>query len=52
MESALAEKESALEAIAKTFMTDAAFAGCRETELAWDITAGDGLDETASARNG
>jgi hypothetical protein len=45
MENALAEKESALEAIAKTFMTDEAFAGCRETEHAWDVTVGDGLDE-------
>jgi hypothetical protein len=45
MQSALAEKENALEAIANTFMTDEAFAGCRETELAWDVTVGDGLDE-------
>lgn len=44
MKQALAKREAELESIAETFMTDPAFAQCREDEERWDVTTGDGLE--------
>jgi SMC interacting uncharacterized protein involved in chromosome segregation len=44
MKQALATREAELENIATAFMTDPAFAQCRDDETRWDATAGDGLE--------
>lgn len=44
MKQALAKREADLESIAEAFMTDPAFAECRDDEKRWDVTAGDGLE--------
>lgn len=44
MQQALTLKEKELEHIAETYLTDPAFAQCREDEKAWDVTIGDGLE--------
>jgi hypothetical protein len=44
MKQALAEREAQLEDIAQAFMTDPAFAQCRDDAARWDVTAGDGLE--------
>jgi hypothetical protein len=44
MKIALAERETALEKIAETYINDPAFAQCREDEKLWDVTVGDGLE--------
>jgi len=44
MKQALAAREAQLEGIAEAYMTDPAFAECREDERRWDVTAGDGLE--------
>lgn len=44
MKIALKEREAALEKIAEAYMTDPAFAQCREDEKLWDVTVGDGLE--------
>ena len=45
MKQALVTREAELESIAEAYMTDPAFAECRDVEKRWDITAGDGLDK-------
>ena len=35
---------SCMTGIAQTYMTDPAFAVCREDEKLWDVTVGDGLE--------
>jgi hypothetical protein len=44
MQKALQDRESELAAIADIYMTDPAFAQCREDEKLWDATVADGLD--------
>ena len=44
MKQALAAREAELESIAEAYMTDPAFAECRDDENRWDVTVGDGLD--------
>lgn len=44
MKQALLAREADLENIAEAFLTDPAFAACREDEARWDVTAGDGLE--------
>ena len=44
MKQALAAREAELENIAEAFLTDPAFAECRDEERLWDVTAGDGLE--------
>lgn len=44
MKQALAIREAEMENIAETFLTDPAFAECRDDEKRWDVTAGDGLE--------
>ena len=44
MKQALAAREAALESVAESFMTDPAFAECRDDEKLWDATVADGLD--------
>jgi len=44
MKQALAKREAELESIAEAFVTDPAFAECRDDEKRWDATAGDGLE--------
>jgi hypothetical protein len=44
MMQALATREAELERIAEAYMTDPAFAECRDDEKRWDVTVGDGLD--------
>jgi hypothetical protein len=44
MKQALAQREADLDRIAQTYMTDPAFAVCREDEKLWDVTVGDGLE--------
>ena len=41
----LAAREAELESIAQAYMTDPAFAECRDDEHRWDVTVGDGLDK-------
>lgn len=43
MTQALLERESDLEKMAQSFMCDADFSACRDDELLWDVTTGDGL---------
>jgi hypothetical protein len=45
MQQALVERESALEKLAETFMSDPAFSACRDDEAAWDVAVADGLDD-------
>lgn len=44
MKQALAAREAELERVAVAFMTDPAFAECRDDEKLWDATVADGLD--------
>jgi hypothetical protein len=44
MKQALAVREAELERVAEAFMTDPAFAACRDDEKLWDTTVADGLD--------
>jgi hypothetical protein len=44
MKQALATREAELESIAEAYMTDPAFAECRDDEKLWDVTVGDGLE--------
>ncbi len=44
MKQALVTREAELESIAQAYLTDPAFAQCREDEKHWDITVGDGLE--------
>ena len=44
MKQALAAREAELERVAEAFMTDPAFAECREDAQLWDATVADGLD--------
>lgn len=44
MKQALAIREAEMENIAETFLTDPAYAECRDDEKRWDVTAGDGLE--------
>lgn len=44
MKQALAQREAELDRLAHTYMTDPAFAVCREDEKLWDVTVGDGLE--------
>lgn len=44
MKQALLTREAELESIAEAFMTDPAFAECRDDEKRWDVTAADGLE--------
>jgi len=44
MKQALAAREAELERVAEAFMTDPAFAECRDDEKLWDATVADGLD--------
>jgi len=44
MKQALAAREAELEGVAEAFMTDPAFAECRDDEKLWDATVADGLD--------
>lgn len=44
MTQALLERESELEKLAQSFMRDEEFSGCRDDELLWDVTTGDGLE--------
>jgi hypothetical protein len=44
MKQALAQREAELDRLAQTYMTDPAFAACREDEKLWDVTVGDGLE--------
>ena len=44
MKQALAAREAELERVAEAFMTDPAFAKCREDAQLWDATVADGLD--------
>ena len=46
MTQALAAREAELERVAETFMTDPAFAECRDDEKLWDATVADGLDSS------
>ena len=43
MKQALAAREAELERVAEAFMTDPAFAECRDDERLWDATVADGL---------
>jgi hypothetical protein len=47
MKQALALREAELERVADAFMTDPAFAECRDDEKLWDVTMADGLDSAA-----
>jgi hypothetical protein len=44
MEQTVSLREKELENIAETYMTDPAFAQCREDDKLWDVTVADGLD--------
>lgn len=44
MKQALAAREAELERVAEAFMSDPAFAACRDDEKLWDATVADGLD--------
>jgi hypothetical protein len=43
MKQALVARGAELEGIAQSFMTDPAFAECRDDAKRWDVTASDGL---------
>ena len=43
MAQALADREAKLGSTADAYLTDPAFAICREDQALWDVTAGDGL---------
>lgn len=45
LKQAVVAREAELEKMAEAFMTDPAFAVCRDDEKRWDVTAGDGLDK-------
>ncbi len=45
MQSTVAQREKELENIAEIYMTDPAFAQCREDEQLWDVTVADGLGD-------
>lgn len=47
MKQTLAELEAELERVAEVFMTDPAFANCRDDEDLWEATVADGLDRAA-----
>lgn len=47
MKQALATREADMERVAQVFMTDPAFAECRDDEKLWDATVADGLDSAA-----
>ena len=47
MKQALCAREAELERVAEAFMTDPAFAQCRDDEMLWDVTVADGLDSPA-----
>ena len=47
MKQALAAREAELERVAEAFMTDPAFAECRDDEKLWDATLADGLDNAS-----
>ena len=47
MKQALALREAELERVAEAFMTDPAFAECRDDEKLWEATVADGLDRAA-----
>jgi hypothetical protein len=47
MKQALAVREAELERLADAFMTDPAFAECRDDEMLWEATSADGLDSPA-----
>ena len=44
MKQALAAREAELERVAEAFMTDPAFAKCRQDAQLWDATVADGFD--------
>ena len=43
MKQALAAREAELERVAEAFMTDPAFAECRDDEQLWEATLADGM---------
>ena len=47
MKQALAAREAELERLADAFMTDPAFAECRDDAMLWEATSADGLDNPA-----
>ena len=47
MKQALAAREAELERVAEAFMTDPAFAECRDDEKLWEATLADGLDSAS-----
>ena len=47
MKQALAVREAELERLADVFMSDPAFAECRDDEMLWEATSADGLDSPA-----
>jgi hypothetical protein len=47
MKQALAAREAELERVAEAFMTDPAFAECREDEQLWEATLADGMDSAS-----
>jgi hypothetical protein len=47
MKQALAVREAELERLADAFMTDPAFAECRDDAMLWEATSADGLDNPA-----
>ena len=47
MKQALAVREAGLERLADAFMTDPAFAECRDDAMLWEATSADGLDNPA-----
>jgi hypothetical protein len=44
MQQALVEREAELGRIAEAYLSDPAFAQCRDDEKLWDVTVGDGLE--------
>ena len=47
MKQALAAREAELERVAEAFMTDPAFAECRDDEQLWEATLADGMDSAS-----
>jgi hypothetical protein len=47
MKQALAVREAELERLVDVFMSDPAFAECRDDEMLWEATSADGLDSPA-----
>jgi hypothetical protein len=45
MKNTVAQRERELENIAEIYMTDPAFAQCREDEKLWEVTVSDGLSD-------